>query len=149
MIEKDEGKIEKRSEKTDLILAYFDILGFSRMVEYEGLDIVYDKYIQLVQLIKSFGGRIVLTSVPASPKRGRIPVSGYQKIKHAFASDTFLRWTKYDRIGFPPFCDSCAEFLCRSLELGIPLRGAISMGEAIIDLEKRIFLMILNTLDHL
>jgi hypothetical protein len=39
-----------------------------------------------------------------------------------------------------PFLDTCNELVCHGLETGLPLRGAVSMGDAVFDEEKRIFL---------
>lgn len=84
----------------------------------------------------------------------------------AYASDTFLVWTNYtwtelhqendeelerlskdpthDWLFLPvpcdPFLDICNELICRSLQVGLPLRGALAVGDAILDKERRIFL---------
>jgi len=38
------------------------------------------------------------------------------------------------------FLDTCNDLICHSVEIGLPLRGAISLGEAVIDEGNRIFL---------
>lgn len=38
------------------------------------------------------------------------------------------------------FLDTCNEMICRSVEIGLPLRGAISMGEAILHIDRGIYL---------
>jgi len=88
------------------------------------------------------------------------------QIRAAYASDSILLWA--DRtwpacknislkemkdlrensatgwLGHPvpcdPFLDLCNELICKSLEIGFPLRGALSIGDAVFDEEQRIFL---------
>jgi hypothetical protein len=93
-------------------------------------------------------------------------VSIFNKIHGAYASDSILLWAestwsaargksldackkldtdaangwKYLPIPCDNFLDVCNDLICRSLEVGLPLRGSISMGEAVLDQEKNIFL---------
>lgn len=88
------------------------------------------------------------------------------KVHAAYASDTFLVWANYtwtelheqnegeleklskdsshDWLFHPIPCDAfleaCNELMCRSLQVGLPLRGAIATGDAILDKERNIFL---------
>lgn len=88
------------------------------------------------------------------------------KVYMAYASDTLLVWTNYtwtelhqrndeeleglsedpthDWLFLPvpcdPLLDICNELICRSLQAGLPLRGALAVGDAILDKERRIFL---------
>lgn len=47
---------------------------------------------------------------------------------------------KYHTIPCDNLLDVCNEILCRSLEVGLPLRGALALGEAVLHLDKGIFL---------
>lgn len=38
------------------------------------------------------------------------------------------------------FLDSCCDLICHSIEVGMPLRGSLAMGEAILDVQHRVFL---------
>lgn len=93
-------------------------------------------------------------------------VSIFNKTHGAYASDSILLWAestwpaargksldackqldtdaangwKYLPIPCDNFLDVCNELICHSLEIGLPLRGGISMGEAVLDQEKNIFL---------
>jgi len=84
----------------------------------------------------------------------------------AYASDTFLVWanytwtelhehsddelenlskdSKHDWLFQPvpcdPFLEICNELMCRSLQVGLPFRGALAVGDAILDKERNIFL---------
>ena len=88
------------------------------------------------------------------------------KVYAAYASDTFLVWANYtwtdlhertedeleklskdsnhDWLFQPIPCDAfletCSELMCRSLQVGLPLRGALAVGDAILDKERSIFL---------
>lgn len=88
------------------------------------------------------------------------------KVYAAYASDTFLVWTSHtwtdlhekkqdelDQLSRDPthdwlfhpvpcdaFLETCNELICRSLQVGLPLRGAVAAGEAILDKERNIFL---------
>ncbi|MBL6749224.1 MAG: hypothetical protein ISP90_01815 [Nevskia sp.] len=88
------------------------------------------------------------------------------KVYAAYASDTFLIWANYtwndlhegekselERFAKDPnhdwlfrpvpcdaFLDTCNELMCRSLQVGLPLRGAVAVGDAILDKERNIFL---------
>lgn len=84
----------------------------------------------------------------------------------AYASDTFLVWSHYtwtdlhtksdeelqvlsgdprhDWLFHPvpcdAFLDTCNEFICRSLQVGLPVRGALAVGDAVLDKARNIFL---------
>jgi len=88
------------------------------------------------------------------------------KVYAAYASDTFLVWANYtwtdlherkkdeleklskdsnhDWLFRPIPCDAfletCNELMCQSLQVGLPLRGALAAGDAILDKERSIFL---------
>lgn len=93
-------------------------------------------------------------------------VSVFNKIHGAYASDSILLWAEsawpaargkslgacrklaadaangwqYLPIPCDNFLDVCNDLICHSLEVVLPLRGGISMGEAVLDQEKNIFL---------
>lgn len=88
------------------------------------------------------------------------------KTQGAYASDAILLWAnrtwpevrdkhadKFKRLSKDPACgwkfhpipcdnflNDCNELICRGIEVGLPFRGAVSMGDAVFDEEKRIFL---------
>lgn len=90
----------------------------------------------------------------------------FTKTQGAYASDSILIWAnrtwpdvrgmsqekllshkaspseawKYNPIPCDNFLDVCNDLMCRGLEVGLPLRGAISVGDAVLDLQKHIFL---------
>lgn len=90
----------------------------------------------------------------------------FNEIHGAYASDSILLWTNrtwpeargktieecknhlsdsanawaFQPIPCDNFLDVCNEIMCRSIEVGLPLRGAISVGNAIFDESRNIFL---------
>lgn len=90
----------------------------------------------------------------------------FNRIHGAYASDSMLLWTdrtweearvmstrqlaaiSLDRasswLAYPVpvdrFLDACKELTCRAIEVGLPLRGAIAVGPAVLDETRRIFL---------
>lgn len=57
----------------------------------------------------------------------------------ALAKDPASGW-QYHPIPCDNFVNSCNELVCHSLEVELPLRGAVSMGLAILDENRRVFL---------
>jgi hypothetical protein len=47
---------------------------------------------------------------------------------------------RYHPVPCDNFLDLCNEVICRSVEIGLPLRGALSLGEAVLHLERSVFL---------
>lgn len=90
----------------------------------------------------------------------------FNKVYGAYASDSILLWSnrtwpqardidsetcqrladnpadgwKYHPIPCDNFLDVCNDLMCRGLEVGLPLRGAIAIGEAILEPDRNIFL---------
>ena len=81
----------------------------------------------------------MIHSVPAGDG-GFCPAVGYLSVEQAYFSDTFVVWTDYDSFRIPAFFEMCSELFCYSLELGIPIRGGVAVGDAHMDKEKNIFL---------
>ena len=61
-------------------------------------------------------------------------------IGNVYFSDTLLFWTKYNKISLPSFTRLIAETICYGLEHELPLRGTMSVGEAILDGESGTYL---------
>jgi len=59
--------------------------------------------------------------------------------RESLASDPADGWM-YHIVPCDRFLEACNKLLCHSLEIGLPLRGAVSMGPAIIDQQRRVFL---------
>lgn len=110
------------------MIAMFDVLGFESLFHRLGLEEIYRRY-------------EILTTHVREPKLGYdlVPIGGYVAIGHlevqcAYFSDTILYWTPYSFPAFCSFCITCSEVLCRAVEIGLPLRGAVAVGPAIMDM---------------
>lgn len=62
-----------------------------------------------------------------------------QEQRESRASDPTDGWM-YHLVPCDRFLEACSELLCHSLEVGLPLRGSVAMGPAIIEPERRVFL---------
>ena len=59
--------------------------------------------------------------------------------RERLAQDEGWGW-KYHTIPCDHFLNTCNELICRSIEIGLPLRGAISLGEAVLHIDRGIYL---------
>lgn len=112
----------------------FDVLGFRSLFEGLGLDEIYARYEKLAAHVREPKSGIDLVPI------GGFVAVGNLEVQTAYFSDTLLFWTRYSFPGFRSFCITCAEAFCHGLEIGLPLRGAISVGTAIMDSALDIYL---------
>jgi hypothetical protein len=152
------------------IVALFDILGFEFRLKRYGLDEILNRYQKIVDLIqkndkknKILFEKLKITG-PLLIKDG--PPAVFYDIKAIYSSDSILIWSNLawemaqtqsietlkknenhpafgylsKSIPLQPFLTMCAEIICSSIEIDMPLRGAIAMGDAVFDEHKRIFL---------
>lgn len=100
-----------------------------------GLEIIESKYKELIEIVEKQNIGVAVLQGP-----GGHPVVCSPNIKSAYFSDTIIFWCKYDVYRMEVFFNSMKELVCKSIEIGLPLRGSISVGRAIIDKEQSIFL---------
>lgn len=62
-----------------------------------------------------------------------------ENVRDKKAADHAIGWM-YHAIPCERFLEACSELICHALEIGLPLRGALAMGPAILDEKRRIFL---------
>lgn len=151
-------------------VALFDILGFESRLQAWGLEEMRRRYEALIWRIAQIQIQMTrvfedmkFREAPYWTKEG---VSIVNRIHGAYASDSLLLWanrTWPEARGASPqelqeisksktagwrsspipcdnFMDACNEILCHGLEVGLPLRGALSMGDAVFDERKRLYL---------
>jgi hypothetical protein len=113
------------------IVGLLDVLGFSAWVEREELSSIVATYRQLVErAFVRYTARGGLASVRV--KGGSIfALTGPPHV--AYFSDTILLWAPLDRPFVDEFVGRCSSILCEALAMGVPLRGAITIGEAVLD----------------
>lgn len=133
------------------ILGLFDVLGFESRFAKNGLKEMARKYRLLIAAAKRAAEQpdIVRAMMPDELPFTFDPGSGCgfmnvlvmpTEINHAYFSDTILLWSPYDKFSVQPFFDACVSMIQESLEVGLPLRGSISIGDVIFNREKGIFL---------
>ena len=122
------------TEAKEYMIAMFDVLGFQSLFHRLGLEEIYRRYENLTAHVRE-------------PKSGYdlVPIGGFVAIGHlevqcAYFSDTILYWTPYSFPAFRSFCITCSEVLCRAVEIGLPLRGAVAVGPAIMDMPMATYL---------
>lgn len=123
------------SDPEHVALCFLDVLGFESQFKSRGLKDTYAVYAKLVEYVvnKQTGG------IDIVPVGGFVAV-GLLVINQAYFSDSILFWTKYNKVGFASFCSLCADAVCHSIEIGMPVRGAITIGDAILDNKAKIYL---------
>ncbi len=123
------------TQERDQLFCFLDVLGFSNLVKQTGLDALYEKYQKLI----SAADQEQVDSAFFSSRSGR-PYFGYQKIEATYFSDTIIFWCPYDIHHLEVLANCIKEVICRSIELGLPLRGAISVGKAKLNTEEKVFI---------
>lgn len=153
MMRKIKTKLRERDfmiGEKKIALAFFDILGTSKRLNENELQKVYEYYECMVKLCSDDTVPVIIEN-SLYGKSELIKYIGNQKpfvllqteLKNAFFSDTFIMWVELDEqfnsllVGF---FEKCAIVFCEALRRKIPLRGTISVGTAIMDEEKKIFL---------
>lgn len=117
------------------LVCLLDVLGFESQLKAHGLAGVHAKYAKLVEYVKQQEGGIDVVPTPD----GHVAV-GWLVIGNAYFSDSLLFWTRYSATALPSFTHCVAEAICFGLETELPLRGAIAIGDAILDKDSGIFL---------
>jgi hypothetical protein len=121
------------------VIALFDILGTKNRMTTLGIDGVLSTYEKLADFVDKQTGMMVIRPVPVGDGTSLL-AAGWLKVEKGYFSDTFLLWTDYEAHRLPAFMSMCIELFCYGLELGIPLRGALGVGDAHMDKSKNIYL---------
>jgi hypothetical protein len=117
------------------LVCLLDVLGFESRLIALGLAAIEEKYRKLVAYVREQKGGIDIVPGPD----GHVAV-GWLVIGNAYFSDSLLFWTHYSKMALPSFTHCIAEAICFGLETELPLRGAIAVGEAILDEGSGVFL---------
>jgi hypothetical protein len=111
--------------------AMFDVLGFSKWVETENLSTILAAYRQLIDRAVLRPNEKGSLSAVHTPEGMIFAVTGAPH--HAYFSDTILLWCPLVPALVADFVERCSELMCESLAMNIPLRGAITLGDAVLD----------------
>ena len=118
----------------DFIICVLDVLGFENLFNKLGLNTIEKRYKELIDVAEKHNFELALM------ERGGVPVMGNPGIKSSYFSDTILFWCPYDDMRMEVLFDSLTEVMCKSIEIGLPLRGAVSVGKVVIEKEKGVYL---------
>jgi len=121
------------------IVALFDILGTKARIKALGIDGVLAAYEKLATFVDEQTGCMVIQAMPTGDG-GSCPAAGWLTVEQGYFSDTFLLWTEHDAFRVSAFMQMCIDLFCHGLELGLPLRAGIGVGEAHLDKSKSIYI---------
>ena len=147
-----------KANENKILIAFLDILGTSQLLNTGEFQKVYNYYSDMIDLCNDSHTPIAVCNPFFGKKESFSDLNGVAAdlagfdtayyiinydLNHAFFSDTFLLWIEIKSFLNPligGFLEKCSIVFCEALKRGIPLRGTISVGTAIMDKEKRIFL---------
>lgn len=145
-------------KKHGFIVCFLDILGFKRKLETIGIDEIEKRYDILTESIRSINNRhyeFFPDTKMESPiwiqDNNNLNLTFLYRVYLHYASDSIIlwsdrnweiynhienedqipehqKWVKYPK-PCDPFIDLCNEIMCKGLEIGLPLRGSISIGD--------------------
>jgi tetratricopeptide (TPR) repeat protein len=120
------------------LIALFDVLGFEALLRSMALESMQEKYRDLID-------RAVVKPSMRCAGLKRVGDNYYTMVfwlpvRYSHVSDTILLWVPYNEMYVAPFVARCADLLCESLKAAMPLRGALSIGEAIMHKTTSTFL---------
>ncbi len=122
------------AKKTCIVLGFFDVLAFSKRVETEGPEETATVYRQLIEsTVKKEAARCLGAVSDGTGARYLTLFS--LDVQTAYFSDTIFMWVPLERVFADAFVSHCATFVCEALAMGVPIRGAIALGEAVMDRE--------------
>ncbi|MFQ6027563.1 MAG: hypothetical protein ACE5Q6_08730 [Dehalococcoidia bacterium] len=135
------GIVPDPQQPVDYLIAFLDVLGFEALLKRVGLEELNRRYEELLTTAlaphsESRPWSLSLALVQGQPT----PALMWLPIQTAYFSDSLLLWVHYHPAHVPEFLDRCSRVFCQGLALGLPIRGAISVGRAILDKNRGIFL---------
>jgi hypothetical protein len=125
--------------KLPIMLALFDVLGFSNRLESQGIEQVvalYHKLIDEAVLQPSYRclGLAEIGDGKSYPTLFTLPV------RYAYFSDTILLWAPLEQLYAAAFLDRCVNLFCEALRIGVPMRGAVALGDAVMHRPSNTFI---------
>lgn len=124
-------------------LCYFDVLGFTKLVESKTPSEVYAIYetiLKKARVNRPYTVQQIDTDDRIKPGEWTIPVMARVPFKYAYYSDTILFWAPGHSYAISGFIAKCIDFFNVALKEGVFLRGVISYGDAILNKSKNIFI---------
>jgi len=123
------------------LLAYLDVLGFEALLNRIGLERLNEKYALLLQTAVTSNSGCHGWSRNTSIVEGHlVPALMWLPIETTYFSDSLLLWAPYHPSYVEEFLRRCARVFCEALKIGLPIRGAVSCGKAVLHSKTRVFL---------
>lgn len=129
--EEDHSNQSNTPENSRFAFAMFDVLGFSRWVENESLSYITATYQELIERAVLKPNEKGSLSAFHTPEGQLLAVT--RAPEFAYFSDTILLWCPLVPPLVADFVERCADLICEALVMNIPLRGAITLGDAVLD----------------
>lgn len=117
-------------------VACLDVLGFKRMVASTELDLLASRYDTFLRALQHTSN---VTELRAT-REGRLSSVIRWRTPYVVFSDTLLLWSDADTANASAFFSICASLVSSALQAGMPLRGGIALGEAMMDKREGIYL---------
>lgn len=133
-------KPEVESLEQELYLvALFDVLGFSALVAEKGGEALLETYQELIAKAVLNTNYTGFGRIKVGPNQ--YGVGGfYAPVNYTYFSDTIMLWTTRQFTHVSPFLAKCGDLICEALKIGMPLRGSICFGEAVMHKPSHTFL---------
>jgi len=137
-VREDNNVSAPKPEISRFAFAMFDVLGFSRWVKTESLQIILDSYHLLIEkAVIRPNEKGSLSAVQTH--EGMLFAIG-KAPSYAYFSDTILLWCPLIPVAVGDFVERCSDLMCEALAMNIPLRGAITLGDAVLDSKANYFI---------
>jgi hypothetical protein len=133
----DSPRIPK-PEISRFAFAMFDVLGFSQWIDSVGLQTILDSYYQLIERVVIRSNEKGGLSAVQTPEGAIFAITGPPG--YAYFSDTILLWHPLVPAFVDDFVGRCSDLICEALAMDIPLRGAITLGDAVLNSDSSFFL---------
>jgi len=156
--------VQPQHDSREVILAFFDVLGFADRVANGEAPALFSKYRLLAERLRHLSSTAYSHWLPRAPEfidgeTGKFDVEGLARrlrsgipvewvpaatigdvgdITTLHFSDTIMFWAKNSVARSGEFIDIAIDFFCQALEMEIPLRGAITIGDLIHDQDNMI-----------
>jgi len=135
------GHVPDASQPQTYLLAFLDVLGFEALLERVGLAEVHARYALLLeQALRPQSQEKQWFRVKSIVQGEVVPALMWLPVQAAHFSDSLLLWVHYHPGHVEEFLKRCSRVFCKALDLGIPLRGAVTVGDAVLDNSANVFL---------
>ena len=117
-------------DQQNYFVAMFDVLGFSALVNEKGSEAILTIYQDLISKAVLNTNYTGFGRIKVGPNQYSLG-GYYAPVSYTYFSDTIMLWTTCQFTHVAPFLAKCADLICEALKIGMPLRGSVSFGEAV------------------